>query len=239
MAAEMRFVPPPGAVTSVSKGEGLSGQTHQVEIPVQRSSICLEFSPMRRRQQGRINHSVYRHLSMPCPVMRGCLRLIMEATAGATATVVGAGVRVAVGVGVSTAVGVGVAVELGRILVTGEGVGSSEHPGMSMARNIAPASSTLLAMDFDISHLSPNVVCLPGIIDAHDKACRSKSSPRQRKSYGANDKYDTWIGHLRHPPGGAVTPRAYVPQQATEPSPLTPQVCEWPASTEARETRPI
>ena len=45
---------------------------------------------------------------------------------------------------------VGVAVELGRILATGEGVGSSEHPGRSMARSIAPASSTLIAMDFGI-----------------------------------------------------------------------------------------
>ena len=135
--------------------------------------------------------------------------------------------------------GITVAVALGRTLATGEGVGSSEHPGRSMARSIAPASSTLLAVDFDITLLSPNVVLLPRQFVAHDKACRPQSSPSQRKSYGANDKCDTWIGHLRHPPGGAVTPRAYVPQQATEPSILTPQVCEWPASTEARETRPI
>ena len=77
--------------------------------------------------------------------------------------------------------GITVAVALGRTLAIGEGVGSSEHPGRSMARSIAPASSTLLAMDFDISLLSPNVVCLPRHFVAHDKACRPKSSPRQRK----------------------------------------------------------
>ena len=50
--------------------------------------------------------------------------------------------------------GITVVVALGRTLATGEGVGSSEHPGRSMARSITPASSTLVAMDFDISLLS-------------------------------------------------------------------------------------
>ena len=87
----------------------------------------------------------------------------------------GAGVRVAVAVAVGT--DVGVAVELGRILATGEGVGSSEHPGRTMARSIAPASSTLLAMDFDIFAPLAQRRMIAWAFVAHDRACRPKSSP--------------------------------------------------------------
>ena len=37
IVAGMRYVPPPGAVGSASKGEGQSSRTDQVEIPVQHS----------------------------------------------------------------------------------------------------------------------------------------------------------------------------------------------------------
>ena len=48
---------------------------------------------------------------------------------------------------------------------------------------------------------------------------------------GAN--VSTWTGHLLQPPGGAVSPRACLPQQATEPSVLTPQEVLPLALTEA------
>ena len=36
------------------------------------------FSPSNRRYQGPMNHTVYRHLSIACSVMRGSLRLMLE-----------------------------------------------------------------------------------------------------------------------------------------------------------------
>ena len=41
IAAEVRYVPPPGAVGSVSKGEGQSRQTDQVEIPFPAATFFL------------------------------------------------------------------------------------------------------------------------------------------------------------------------------------------------------
>ena len=59
----------------------------------------------------------------------------------------------------------------------------------------------------------------------------SRTSPRAALNpvvvLGAN--VSTWTGRLRQPSGGATT---VVPQQATAPPALTPQVCHDPALTE-------
>ena len=63
----------------------------------------------------------------------------------------------------------------------------------------------------------------------------SQTSPRAVLNpvvvLGAN--VNTWNGRLRHSPGSGVSPRACLPQQATAPSSLTPQVWALPALTDA------
>ena len=54
------------------------------------------------------------------------------------------------GVWVGVSIGITVVVELGGILATDEGAGSSEHPARSMATGITLAPSQLV-MDIDIA----------------------------------------------------------------------------------------